>query len=108
MLPDDSEEIAIRSAGELADRRVCHFYDPNKRSGRAIAESIGWEGRVAWDIYLFYRPDSEWGGAPPAPTDWMHQMIDTWADRELYRRGEDLRRGLIKSLKTLLADGCVE
>lgn len=101
MLPGDSEETAQESAGILDDPRVRHFYDPNKRSGKAVAENIGWAGKVAWDIYLFYSEGCEWGKEPPLPTDWMHQLSDSSVDRERYYTGDDLGKELYKAAKKL-------
>ena len=103
MLPGDSEETAQKSAGTLDDPRVLHFYDPNKRSGKAVADTIGWAGKVAWDIYLFYSEGGEWGKEPPLPTDWMHQLSDSRADRERYYTGDDLAKELYKAAKKLLS-----
>jgi hypothetical protein len=81
---------------------VRQFYDPNKRSGKAIAKSIGWGGRVAWDIYLFYEEGSEWIEGPPVPTAWIHQLNENWADRAHFRTGADLVEELFKTMKKLL------
>ena len=102
MLSGDSEETAQKSAGIIDDQHVRHFYDPNKWSGEAIAETIRWEEKVAWDIYLFYKPDAEWLDFPPKPAYWMHQLTDDWAKNEHYRTGDDLRNELLASMKKLL------
>ena len=49
-LAADSRE----AAGMFNDPRVGQFYDPQQLSGKAVADSLGWQGRTAWDIYLFY------------------------------------------------------
>ena len=102
MLSDDSEETAQKSAGILNDQHVHHFYDPNMYSGKAIAEAVGWAEKIAWDIYLFYKPDAEWIDFPPEPTFWMHQLKDDWAKNEYYRTGDDLRNELFVSMEKLL------
>jgi hypothetical protein len=58
MLPDDTEAGTGESARIIDDPRVRHFHDPAKRSGRAVAASLGWKDYVAWDIYLFYEAGS--------------------------------------------------
>ena len=102
MLSGDSEEIAQKSARNLNDRHVLHFYDSNKYSGKVVAEAVGWAEKIAWDIYLFYRPDAEWFDLPPEPAYWMHQLTDDWAENEHYRTGDDLRNGLLASMQKLL------
>jgi len=67
-----------------------------------IANSVGWTGKVAWDIYLFYEPYSEWIDKPPSPSYWMHQLTDNWATKKKYRTGADLKNELLVSLEKLL------
>ena len=93
---------ARKSASIFDDPRVLQFYDPHRRSGKAVAESIGWEGQVAWDIYLFYAAKGQWVEDPPNPTAWMHQLRESWADPAHFYTGEDLVRELFKTLKELL------
>ena len=100
-LPADSRKAAEKSADTFNDPRVCQFYDPKQRSGQAVANSLGWQGRVAWDIYLFYTAGSIWNETPPAPVDWMHQLTDPWANPARRRTGDDLVRELAGSMNTL-------
>ena len=102
-LAADSRKAAEVSAGTFNDPRVSQFYDPRQRSGRAVADSLGWHGRVAWDIYLFYNAGNKWNETPPAPEYWMHQLTDPWANPDRLRTGEDLVRELEGSMKTLMA-----
>ena len=101
-LAADSRKTAEVSAGTFNDPRVCQFYDPRQGSGRAVADSLGWHGRIAWDIYLFYTVGHKWNEAPPVPVDWMHQLTDPWADADHLRTGDDLVRELAASIKTLI------
>lgn len=101
-LPADSGTAAEQSAHTFNDQRLCQFYDPQQLSGRAVADSLGWPGRIAWDIYLFYTAGSHWNETPPLPSDWMHQLTDPWADSERLRMGNDLVRELGRSMKRLL------
>lgn len=95
MLSGDSESTAKKSAGMFNDYRVRHFYDPAKRSGKAIADTLGYPGKVAWDIYLFYAAGGVWIETPPKPNYWMHQLSENWADREHFRKGDDLVKELL-------------
>lgn len=94
MLPGDSDVTAKDSAKIISHESVRHFYDPDRLSGKAIAESVGWRGKVAWDIYLFYAPGAEWIEGPPIPAAWMHQLSESWADRDHFRTGDYLVREL--------------
>lgn len=90
MLQGDSEERAERAAQKFTDARVAQFYDPEKRTGQKIAASIGWDHKVAWDIYLFYAAGSVWDQKPPHPTAWMHQLKEDWADQDHFHTDDDL------------------
>jgi len=102
MLPEDSLEAALPSINFLNDKRIQHFYDANMRSGKEIAMSVGWRGKIAWDIYLFYPPNIKWTDTPPKPVRWAHQISDEWAKNEHYHTGDDLKQELTVSLKMLL------
>ncbi|UCH23352.1 MAG: hypothetical protein JSU83_09180 [Deltaproteobacteria bacterium] len=102
MLPGDSEAAAKKEAGNFKDQWLCQYYDPDKRSGKAIAESLGYVGKVAWDIYLFYAAGAEWIENPPPPSSWLHQLSENWIDRERYHTGDDLGRELFGTMKKLL------
>lgn len=102
MLPSDSEASARGAATIFSNQRVRQFYDPNQYSGKAIAESIGWSGKVAWDIYLFYLKDSEWVESPPIPAKWMHRLREDWADPEHFYTDDDLIEELYKTMRRLL------
>lgn len=102
MLPEDSLEAAAPSINVLNDKRGRHFYDPNQIAGREAAASVGCDGYVGWDIYLFYQPGILWHGSLPKPTFWMHQLKDEWVDPEHYRTGKDLKGELSHSVKMLL------
>ncbi len=104
MLENDYEATAQQAAARFArDARVRHFHDPRRLAGRAIAASLGApEDQVAWDIYLFYRPGSQWTKGPPTPAHWAHQLADSsWADPGRYRSGEPLVQELRWAAKEL-------
>lgn len=95
MLGTDSRAKAERAAQMIQDPRVEYFHDPERRSGRAVARSLGAEGPIAWDIYLFYPPDVRWEKELPRPADWVHQLWGRdWADADRYRHGMALRNAL--------------
>ena len=104
MLSPDSEDTARVSAEIIQDSRVRHFHDPERRVGRAIAESMGGQGQVAWDMYLFYARNSEWGNVAPVSTRWVHQLQDDWADLTRRRRGNDLVAELCKIAEELIGE----
>ena len=102
MLPEDTEAGAEGSALVIDDPRVRHFHDPARRSGQAIAASLGWKDYVAWDIYLFYEAGSRWLDGPPTPAHFAHQLS---RDSTHFRTGDDLVRELHDAMGRLTAAG---
>ena len=102
MLPEDRGADVEALAEEMSDRRISWFHDPKQRAGRAIAASLGAPGEIAWDVYLFFVAGAEWSDQPPAPTQWVHQLGDSWADRTRHHFGEQLEPELGRLLKSLL------
>jgi len=92
-------EAAISSAKLFSDKRFRYFYDHEQIVGKEIANSIGWYGHVAWDIYLFYEPHTNWHNIPPKPTYWMHQLPDNWAGQEHFRTGGNLVNELFMTMR---------
>lgn len=101
MLPGDSEATAREKATMFNYPRVHQFYDPEQLSGKAIAESLGYNGKVAWDIYLYYAAGSEWVQQPPKPNLWMHQISESWASRSHFHTGDDLLKELYTAVKKI-------
>ena len=104
ILENDSFAAAVPSVKALSDDRIKHYYDSQKTLGKTIAASVGWPGKVAWDIYLFYEPTVMWAESPPKPEYWMHQLSDDWAKNNQYRTGDDLRNELSASMEKLAMD----
>ncbi len=106
MLRWDGALTAKLLAATLRDPRVRHFHDPNRRAGRAVAESLGGYGKIAWDIYLFYAPGGEWSDTLPVPATWAHQLSDSgWADPARDHRGDDLAWQLHAAMMSLSRAG---
>ena len=103
-MKEDTFDAAIPSVRFLSDRRIQHYYDNNKMVGKTIADSVGWAGNVAWDIYIFYSPFVEWTETPPKPICWMHQLTDGWATKGNYRTGDDLKNELLISMEKVLSN----
>lgn len=102
MESDDSAAVASISK-IFTDSRVQQFSDPNQAAGKAVAASLGSEGEVSWDTYLFYGPGLKWDGTlPPVPTEYMHQLYDyIWAVQAKMRTGQDLLDGLRSAMAEL-------
>ena len=103
MLEEDTLAAAVAPLKALNDDRIRHFYDSHKAVGKTIAASVGWQGHVAWDIYLFYGPKVKWSDTPPTPDSWMHQLSAGWAKNDRYHTGDDLKKELSASMARLAA-----
>ena len=100
----DNVDAALPSVKALGDHGINHFYDANKTVGKIIADSVGWNGNIAWDIYLFYLPHVKWADTPPNPVNWMHQLKDEWATKSTYRTGVNLDKELTASMDNLFGN----
>ncbi len=103
ILEGDTEAAARRAAREIfTSAPLHHFYDPHKRAGEAVAESLGGlPDDAAWDIYLFYEKGAAWHESLPLPSHWTHQCQgNSWADPDRFCWGDDLvqelRRTMVK------------
>ena len=77
------------------------FHDPTGWTGRQIAASLGFPTQLAWDTFLFYRAGLGWNEAPPAPTDWAHQLdYSKWAGPAHLCTGPALLRYLKAGIRT--------
>lgn len=102
MVEGDSPDAAEAAARTIVDLRARHFYDAEKRAGKAIASVLGGDGQIAWDIYLFYPKGNLWEDRPPVPQFWMHQLTKTiWADSAHYHSGVNLVRELGNHMSAL-------
>lgn len=101
MMNSDTCEAARKAVRKFKDTRVKQFYDPNQTVGRAIAESLGNDGKIAWDFYLFYPAPSEWGDLPPVPEAYFHQLRDSWADQNRLFEKNLLKIKLNETMKAL-------
>jgi hypothetical protein len=98
----DSREKAAESMKVLADKRAKHFWDSRSEVGKAFAEHIklpkGAKVAVAWDYYALFEAGAKWKDSPPAPTEWMHQLVGIAPERQL--DGDKLREAVENLLKS--------
>ena len=100
MMDTDTLGAAQEAAGKFTDPRVEQFFDSSRIAGKAFAHSLGHEGEVAWDFYLFYPAGAEWGELPPMPEAYMHQLTNTWANPECLFEKRRLKTKLNKTMKS--------
>jgi hypothetical protein len=98
-LDSPAEIEQVSNLIQLEDAR--QFHDPTGWTGRQIAASLGFPTQLAWDTFLFYRAGLGWNEAPPAPTDWAHQLdYSKWADPAHLCTGPALLRYLKAGIRT--------
>jgi len=101
MMDSDTYEAAQEAVGKFKDRRVKQFFDPQNLAGKVVAKSLGHDGEVAWDFYLFYPVQSEWRELPPAPEVFFHQLSHSWADQNCLFENDKLKDKLTEIMKLL-------
>jgi hypothetical protein len=81
MRPTDNQEAATRASETCSGAPgFSHYWEedswPVSTALRPILGLGTYETtRSAWDVYLFYGRGARWvGQAPPAPTEWAHQL----------------------------------
>ncbi len=73
MFPSDSRSWAQTRSDEFKDDRLSYYWDGSKLTGEEWNKTLGLN-RTAWDVYFLYGSGSQWDGAAPAPSFWMHQL----------------------------------
>ena len=73
MFPGDSRSWAQTRSDEFKDDRLSYYWDGSKLTGEEWNKTLG-INRTAWDVYFLYGSGSQWDGAAPAPSFWMHQL----------------------------------
>ncbi len=101
MMEKDTYEAARNAASKFNDKRVRQFYDSQKAAGKTFAGSLGHKGRIAWDFYLFYTVGSEWLHLPPEPGVFLHQLRESWADRNRRFEKDKLAGKLTETMQSL-------
>jgi len=79
----DDYAAADRSMNKVEDERARHYWDGSQELGEAFSPVLGIRSRMAWDVYLLFDADAEWKDAPPAPAEWLHQIVGEDPDRKL-------------------------
>lgn len=73
MFASDSRSWAQTRSDEFKDDRLSYYWDGGKLTGEEWSKTLG-INRTAWDVYFLYGSGSQWDGAAPAPSFWMHQL----------------------------------
>ena len=101
MMEADTPESARKASEKFNDRRVQQFFDTHRNAGKIIASSLGHQGEVAWDFYLFYPDGLKWEEMPPQPIDYMHQSPGKWANPDNFFEKENLKNKLTETMESL-------
>lgn len=74
ILKSDAESHVRAAAGRVTDERALRYWDEKGALVQSLARVLKIGDQPAWDVYLLYDRDAEWGDEPPAPSSWMHQL----------------------------------
>ena len=68
--PPDKETLAI-----VSDGRAKHFWDEKRVTPGLVAATLGLpDGKLAWDVYMVFRPGVRFDRTAPKPDYWEHQL----------------------------------
>ena len=70
----DFDGESRKLSNKFGDKRVRYFKDPKSFAGNLWERVLQTKRGIAWDVYLLYGADAEWGDEPPPPAFWMHQL----------------------------------
>lgn len=100
VLEDDDQQAAQIAADQIADPHLRHYYDPEQRTAREMADVLGGSGSYAWDTYLVFSSDTIWREIPPEPSDWAHQLDHAaWAPEQRRHKGQ----ALVEAIRRVIA-----
>lgn len=78
VLENDDEVAAGGSADAIAGRsRTYQYWDDGRVVSSAAHSVLDFDSRrrrIAWDLYLFFRPGARWASPLPIPDRWLHQL----------------------------------
>lgn len=78
-----AEETHVSGASRLIDdARVTHYWDPGQLAGSAFQDLLGTPA-PAWDVWMLFGPDANWGDRAPPPDWWEHQLGGLPSERRL-------------------------
>ena len=97
MLKADDKENAYKAASMFKDPSIVQYFDAENKFGDLVAKRLNAKGEKAWDIYMFFDKEDQWGNSIPRPFDYAHQLSESlhpWADNTKYFCGNDLTKRL--------------
>jgi hypothetical protein len=81
----DNKQEAVKMTRELQGTNIHHYWDPKQVVPTAYSRQFNWNETLAWDVYMFYGPETEWTSIdqPPEPELWFHQRsgVKTHTDK---------------------------
>ncbi|MGC1728307.1 MAG: hypothetical protein WA747_02875 [Steroidobacteraceae bacterium] len=74
-----SEHDVVEAAQLIQNPNAHHYWNKSGTFGRLLSSAVrlenGGQPVYAWDVWLLYGPDAQWGpGGPPPPDLLMHQL----------------------------------
>jgi len=101
MVLGDGKTSAEESAKAMKKAGIPSYWDGRRQLGKAYGKVVELPTgkKLAWDIYFVYGPEAVWGGTPPKPAYWMHQLgsDERCLDADKFRAAVEKELGAIKS-----------
>jgi|GEM_PF-149639 len=104
MVKTDDQRSAYKAASLFNDSNVIQFFDSGNKFGDIVAQRLNPRGKKAWDIYMFFDKNTQWGKDFPRPFDYAHQLSSAaypWVDQTKYFCDHELTRRLEDIIITL-------
>jgi mercuric ion transport protein len=104
MLKTDDQTSAYKAASLFNEPNVTQFFDSENKFGDIVAQRLSPQGKKAWDIYMFFDKETQWGNDFPRPFEYVHQLsssVNPWIDQTKYFCGPELTRKLEDIVITL-------
>ncbi len=104
MVDTDDQSTAYKAASLFKDPSIIQFFDSENSFGDIVARRLNPQGSKAWDIYMFFDSDTQWGKEFPRPFEYAHQLNSPaypWADKTKYFCGNELTERLDEIISTL-------
>jgi len=104
MVKTDDQSAAYKAASLFKDQSIIQFFDSENLFGDIVARRLNPQGNKAWDIYMFFDGDTQWGKEFPRPFEYAHQLHSPaypWADKTKYFCGNELTKRLDEIINAL-------
>ena len=111
----DDDKLAKQGAKILNDSRAKHYWDGKTEAALAFSKvvTLPRDAPIAYDVFMIFGPDAQWGAEVPKPLDYAHQIVEDERflnpvkfREKIVRELERLTKKLIGGRGSVLAHSC--